>query len=127
MTSKYKKDDVINKYPNRYGNPVKFDGHTYYLTEHPTLQLDKLTSTKTHLYYSACAVGEDELIQSVPDNNGSVLLTDNELIWEIHDYYLNSRGWFYNSEFDEKEEGKKTLIRVEDACDWENPSRVIKY
>lgn len=127
MTSRYKKDDVLNKYPHRYGNPVKFDGHTYYLTEHPTLQIQQLLNNKVHLYYSSCSVREDELMQSIPDKKGLVELSEYEVIWEIYDCYINKRGWFYDSNVDEKEAGKKTLTKVEDACDWDNPSEVIKY
>lgn len=130
MTSRYKKDDVLNKYPHRYGNPVEFNGHRHYLTEHPTLQIEQLTSEKSekvHLYYNAATVREDELMQSIPDKKGLVELSEYEVIWEIYDCYINKRGWFYDSSVDGEEAGKKILTNVEDACDWANPSKVIRY
>lgn len=126
MTSKYKKNDIINKYPNRYGQPVIYKGNKFYLTEHPTLQVNTI-GDKTLLYYSALAVEENDLIQSVPDKNGYVTLNDYGVFWHIYNCYLNKIGWFYDFEIDGEEVGKKMLTDIEDACDWENPNLVLRF
>lgn len=125
MKSKFKKSDVINKYTKRYGNPVDYMGHTYYLTEYPELKRKKLNNGNIYLYYNAASVCKDELMQSVPDARGIVDLSEYEVIWDIYDCYINSCGNFY--ELEDNEVGKKPLNSVEDACDWDNPSRVIKW
>lgn len=118
---KYNKNEIISKYTKRYGNPVRFNDDIYYLTESPQLQFKNISTDKVHLYYSACVLSKREVDESIPDDRDIVNLTEYEMIWKIRDCYLNDRGWFYDSDIDGDINGKKQLIKVEDACDWDNP------
>lgn len=119
--ARYIKDKVINKYTKWYGNPIRYNNNFYYLTEFPQLQFKSIRTDKVHLYYSACVLSRREVDESIPDTKGIVNLVEYEMIWKIHDCYINQRGWFYDSEIDGNIAGKKQLTSVEDACDWDNP------
>lgn len=119
--AKYIKDKVVKKYVKWYGNPVRFNNNYFYLTESPQLQFKNISTDKVQLYYSACVLSRREVDESIPDTKGIVNLVEYEMIWKIHDCYINQRGWFYDSEIDGNLVGKIQLASVEDACDWNNP------
>lgn len=119
--ARYNKNEIIRKFIKWYGNPVRFNNNYFYLTESPHLQFKKLDTDKVHLYYSACVLGKREVDQSVSSDRGIIDVTEYEMVWEICDCYINDRGWFYDNEVDGEIKGKRKLVRVEDACDWDNP------
>lgn len=119
--ARYNKNKIISKYVRWYGNPVRFNNNYYYLTESPQLQFKYLSMDKVHLYYSACVLGKAEVDKSVPDERDIIDVAEYEMLWKIHDCFINARGWFYDSDIDGDMDDKRKLVRVEDACDWENP------
>lgn len=118
---KYIKAKIISKYTKWYGNPIRYNNDIYYLTESPQLHFKQLNNSKVHLYYSACVLDKREVDESISNDRGIIDVTEYEMLWKIHDCYINSRGWFYDSEIDGNITGKFKLTSVEEACDWNNP------